>query len=46
MLEKLRKELEKNIASENYEEAARIKAMIEIQNGQSKTKRKRTPKTV
>lgn len=46
MLEKLREELEKNIASENYEEAARIKAMIEIQNGQSKTKRKRTPKTV
>lgn len=46
MLEKLKKKLEKNIASENYEEAARIKTMIEIQNGQSKNKRKRTSKAV
>lgn len=46
LLESLKKKLETNIASENYEEAARLKKMIDEQKEQNKSKRKKARKAV
>lgn len=46
LLENLKKSLSRCIATEDYEEAARIKIEIELQNGLVTPKRKRAVKTV